>query len=135
MNDKYQTALDNIVDLAEQYDFEEIPGSNYPQYYFSGDTFMSEFALQQDIATLQKLVNLTNKYSVEQIKSILEAWEVVNTDFKICFDEEEEGYEGYFITGKDYYGKNSAIFSYIKSHYQIIKKASEETNEKIFINH
>lgn len=54
---KYEEALDGIIDLAIAYDFEEIPGSNYPRYYFDGDTFKSEKKRDEDIELLQKAID------------------------------------------------------------------------------
>lgn len=59
---KYQEAFDGISDLAKQYDFDSVSGSNYPRYYFDGDVVATNSLFDDDINLLQEAVNKAKEY-------------------------------------------------------------------------
>lgn len=60
---KYDEALEGIVDLAKQYDFDNIPGSNYPKYY-NEDELIRDELFDYDVNTLQEAVDKAKAFDV-----------------------------------------------------------------------
>ena len=65
--------------------------------------------------------------SLQQIKTELEAWEVVKSNFKIGVAEETDEI---YIIGKNFFGDERPVYAYSPKGVKTVKKALEVKDEK-----